>query len=297
MFNFIRYGCSYTDYFRGDYINLNAKQKKTFVTAKSFYKILHYLNDDEEREKLNNKIIFDGIFKEYLKRDFIDLRTATLEDFENFINGKEIFFAKVIDGLGGHGTEKIIVNSYPNKEDLFSKLKEKRQYLCEEAIIQSDELNEINPYVVNSYRVVTLYKDGEAYVIGNALRVNQGTDSVIGCTDDLYFSFDENGYIDSNVVDDYGNIYDEHPLTHKKFKEVHVNGVREAFEMCKKCALKLPKVRYIGWDVAFTPNGPVLIEGNEYPGYGILQYFKLKGSKTGHKAEIEAVIGDEINRI
>ena len=45
--------------------------------------------------------------------------------------------------------------------------------LVEEAIVQSDDLNEINPCVVNSWRVVTLYKDGKAHIINNALRINQ----------------------------------------------------------------------------------------------------------------------------
>ena len=45
--NFLTTGCSYTDYFRGDYINLTKEQKKTFVTAKKFYNIIHYFNDPE----------------------------------------------------------------------------------------------------------------------------------------------------------------------------------------------------------------------------------------------------------
>ena len=47
IYNFIRYGIGYTDYLKGDYINLNSKQKKTYVTTKSFYKLLNYLNQKE----------------------------------------------------------------------------------------------------------------------------------------------------------------------------------------------------------------------------------------------------------
>ena len=38
--NFIQYGIGYTDYLKGDYINLTKEQKKTFVTTKSYYKLL-----------------------------------------------------------------------------------------------------------------------------------------------------------------------------------------------------------------------------------------------------------------
>ena len=40
--NFLKRGTGYTDYYRGNYINLTKKEKDTFVTAKSFYKVIHY---------------------------------------------------------------------------------------------------------------------------------------------------------------------------------------------------------------------------------------------------------------
>lgn len=180
---------------------------------------------------------------------------------------------------------------------LYDELKANGQLLVEEAIIQSDDLNEINPCVVNSWRVVTLYKDGKAHIINNALRINQDESNVIGCTNDLYLSLDADGRIDSNVIDDYGNVYDKHPMTGKKFSEVKIAGVREALDMVVEAAEKIPQVRYIGWDIAFSKNGPVMVEGNEYPGYGLLQFYKLKGKRTGHLKEIADVLGDEMNNI
>ena len=36
--------------------------------------------------------------------------------------------------------------------------------------------------------------------------------------------------------------------------------------MVEKAARMIPQVGYVGWDVAFTPNGPCLVEGNNFPG-------------------------------
>jgi len=180
---------------------------------------------------------------------------------------------------------------------LYNELLEKQQFLVEDAIIQSRDLNEINPNVVNSFRIVTLYKDGEVTILNNALRINQDDSDVIGCTNDLYFSLGEDGKIDSNVIDDYGTIYDSHPLTKKKFKDVQIKGVKEAFDKSIELARKIPQVRYIGWDFAFTEDGPVLVEGNEYPGYGLFQFYKLKNKRTGHLEEIAQVLKDEMSQI
>lgn len=295
--NFLTRGIGYTDYFRGDYINLTKKEKDTFVTTKSFYKILRYLNSDKYKVLLNDKLVFNKYFNEYLKREYINLRECSVNEFEKFLDGKKVVFAKTPIGEGGHGVSKIVTKDYKDIKKLYKTLVSKKQYLVEESIVQSKDLNEINPNVVNSFRIVTLYKDGKAYVINNALRINQDETDVIGCTNDLYFSLDESGKIDSNVIDDYANVYEYHPLTKKKFSEVKIKGVKEAFEMCKEAAEKIPQVRYIGWDVAFTENGPVLVEGNEYPGYGLLQFYKLKNKKTGHLKDIGDILGDEMKNI
>ena len=298
LFNFLKYGTGYTDYYRGNFINLTKEEKKTFVTAKSFYKIIHYLNDYDYIFAFHDKLIFNTIFKDYLKRDYINLKKSSVKDFQEFLNKYKTVFAK--DNLGecGHGIERIDTDKIKNIEELYNELIKNKQFLVEEGIVQSDELNEINPNVVNSYRIVTLVKNGKAYVIANALRVNQDKSNVIGCTNDLYFSFsEETGKIDSNVIDDYGNIYETHPLTGKNFKDVQVKDIKEAFEMCRKAALEIPEVRYVGWDVGFSNKGPVIIEGNEYPGYGILQFYKLKNKRTGHLKEIQDIIGDEVKKI
>ena len=292
--NFLKRGVGYTDYYRGNYINLTEKEKDTFVTAKSFYRVIHTLNNHEYICIFHDKLLFDEFFREYLKRDFINLKKSSKQDFIDFLNRHPIVFAKDPLGECGHGISKIEVSKVEDKSKLYDELIENKQFLVEEEIVQNEELNEINPSCVNSFRIVTLVNNGQSYVIANALRVNQDSTNVIGCTNDLYFSFAEDGTIDSNVIDDYGNIYEKHPLTGKKFSDVKVSDVKEAFEMCKRAALEVPEVRYVGWDVAFSEKGPVIVEGNEYPGYGILQFYKLKNKRTGHLKDIQDVLGNDL---
>lgn len=295
--NFLQRGIGYTDYFRGNYIELSKAEKKTFVTTKSFYQLISYLNDEKYEIILHDKLLFNAVFRDYFGREYLNLKSCYYEEFLEFLKGKQTVFAKTCVGEGGHGVSKIDLKKTKDYKELYQQLLQKRQFLLEETIIQCEEVNEINPNVVNCFRVVTLYKDGEVTILNNAFRINQDQSEIIGCTNDLYFSMNEDGMIDSNVIDDYGTIYEEHPLTKKKFSEVQVPFVKEAFELCKKAALELPQVRYIGWDIAFTKEGPVLIEGNEYPGYGLLQFYRLKNKRTGHLKEISDVLGDEMKKI
>jgi hypothetical protein len=297
MWNFLTRGTGYTDYFRCNFIELSNKEKDTFATAKRFYKLLAYLNSEEYTVVLSDKLIFNELFREYLHRDFINLRKSSVDDFKKFLSNKTTVFAKENHGEGGHGITKIRVSDIADAEALYYQLRKNGQLLVEDAIIQHEDLNQINPYVVCSFRIITLYKDGKATMIANAMRINQDEAEVIGCTNDLYFSIGADGKIDSNVVDDYGEVYDTHPMTGKRFSDVYIHGVKEAFDMCVEAHQRIPQVRYIGWDVAFSVNGPVMVEGNEYPGYGLVQHFKLRDKRTGHLKEIADVLGDEYYQI
>ena len=79
----------------------------------------------------------------------------------------------------------------------------------------------------------------------------------------------------------------------QRFSTVKVPYVKEAFDMALKAALLVPEVRYVGWDIAFTPDGPVIMEGNEYPSYGLVQYYLFNDEHVGHLAKISEILGEE----
>ena len=291
--NFVKYGIGYTDYLKGDYINLTKEQKKTFVTTKSYYKILAYLNNPAYDACMSDKIVFNKIFKDYLGREFIDLRNSSVDEFKKFLKHKKTIFAKPPKDFGGHGIRKINTDEINDVESLYHELLEKKIYLVEEEIIQHKEVAKLNPYAVNSFRIVTLVKDGTSYILANALRINLDDGIAIGCSD-AYMRLDENGKICSRVVDDVANVYEEHPMAKIKFNTVTIPYVKESFDMALKAALEVPEVRYVGWDIAITPKGPVLMEGNEYPSYGLVQYYLFNDEHTGHLKQLEDILGDEL---
>ncbi len=47
---------------------------------------------------------------------------------------------------------------------------------------------------------------------------------------------------------------------------------KETIEMIQEASLKVPEIHVVGWDVAITPDGPMLIEGNESCDTAVMQY-------------------------
>ena len=60
--------------------------------------------------------------------------------------------------------------------------------------------------------------------------------------------------------------YDKHPDTETPFSQ-QLPMKREVQALLNEAALVIPKCHILGWDVALTPRGPVIIEIN--PGFGV----------------------------
>ena len=70
-------------------------------------------------------------------------------------------------------------------------------------------------------------------------------------------------------------------LTHGdvKFDNYKIPFFDKVSDLCIEAAKKIPEVNIIGWDVAITDNGPLIIEGNNGPGFDLIQVVLKKGTK------------------
>ncbi len=93
----------------------------------------------------------------------------------------------------------------------------------------------------------------------------------------MYTFVDDKGKIIVPAIDQDDKTYLNHPITNKEILGFIVPYYDEACQMVKETAKIIPQVKYIGWDVAITPNGPAIIEGNCFPGiFQIKPSFGLK---------------------
>jgi hypothetical protein len=63
-------------------------------------------------------------------------------------------------------------------------------------------------------------------------------------------------------------------------------------ELCRKAAFYVPEMRYIGWDIAVTENGPVIVEANNLSGtVNTIQRIQELLTGTGARQAIEEMLG------
>ena len=71
------------------------------------------------------------------------------------------------------------------------------------------------------------------------------------------------------------NDYKTHPTTGVVFKGFVIPMWDKVLSMLGSAAARVPEMRYLSWDIAMTPTGPVLIEGNDEGGFSGFQFYNF----------------------
>ncbi|HSH81145.1 MAG TPA: sugar-transfer associated ATP-grasp domain-containing protein, partial [Herpetosiphonaceae bacterium] len=140
-------------------------------------------------------------------------------------------------------------------------------YLLQAKVQQHPFLSELAPSTTNTVRVVTfLDHTNTVHIHFTILRLGrQGNVADNWDRGGISVAIDPaTGVLGAGVLKPkYGGRWLEvHPDSGVRFTGQQLPYWEEIVALCRQAARVLPKVRSIGWDVAITPTGPVLIEGN-----------------------------------
>lgn len=192
----VRYGIGYLDYKVFGFAFIHGEARKTFMTMDDNLALVRAVNDKAYTYLFDQKCAFNERFHRFLGREWLDLRTADVAAFADFIKDREDFFAKEVDSFGGQGVSRVFVEEYPDSSALYHQLRGRGQYLVEETIRQHPEMERLHPGSINTLRVVTLLTNGEPYVMYALIRVGgkgQCIDNI--CSGGMYAPVDENGMV------------------------------------------------------------------------------------------------------
>lgn len=260
----IRYGAGINDYFQYNFFKRKSIDRKNFIVARKWIKIIKECNGNVQQELFDEKTRFNSVYGKFLGRDWLDIDECDFEKFQLFINTHPISMLKVKNGSGGNGIQVFDVSKVENLNEEFDKLKSKHVML-EEIIKQHKEMADFNPSSVNTIRIVTIVYKGSVQIMNAIFRAGNGN----GCTDNFHHGglaalIDiKTGIVYTTGVDKKNQKYVVHPLSGKKITGFVIPNWREILDTVKEAAMVTPSVRYVGWDIALDEKGNVcIIEGN-----------------------------------
>ncbi|MFV0527276.1 MAG: glycosyltransferase [Lachnospiraceae bacterium] len=266
---------------------------------------------------------------DFLGRRWLDLRRCSLAEFEEFVNQTDRFVAKMFNGHWSRGFEIVDTSALGKTSGetsdetsgetlsetsdetlgtdyaaavcaLYRRLLKHHQYIVEEYILQHTELQELYRTAVTTLRIFTLCVGDTAETVfipsinvgsRGATTNNEGSiqafyDTASGCitTDGTHtlLSSKEKEFV----------ILEVHPDTNIRFKGFHIPYTAEAAEMAMAAAKLLPEIPFIGWDIALTQDGPLIVEGNAAPMllYSWQMMYRTLCGQHGMRKDFEALL-------
>lgn len=269
-----RYGAGYMDYDLYEMYDLTHEQRDTYLTRGRNNALILKYNDKEKFHIFDNKDEFYANFDDCLRRQWLLVKQWKEPEIRAFLEKNPIFIAKPIDGSCGRGVERVDQSKFSDTEAVLKYLKELGDnYIIEELIRQHPAVSSVYPEAINTVRVVSIYKDGVSHIICAYFRIgNDGKHVDNFNSGGMVAPVDEaTGVVRAPAIDKTKKLYAVHPYTGKAIEGFQFPDWEEALELVRKAAARIEGMAYIGWDVAFTDKGPVIVEGNNFPGHDIYQ--------------------------
>lgn len=269
----LKYGAGYKDYLLCEFYNLTSAQRATYLTRGINNAITRRLCHPDYYHIFTDKEVFCEKFAKFIKRDWLFMPHATEEEFVKFMENKDVVIIKPNSESCGVGVEKLKKSDYKDVHEMYQYIASLPDRMVEELIIQHDELNALNPYSVNTLRIVTVFADGAPHIVYAVIRIGNGKRPVDNINaGGMCAPIDiETGIITHVGYDKERISYEKHPITNQQIAGTKIPMWDKAVEMVLECGKVVPEIGYTGWDVGMTPNGPLIVEGNHLPGHDAVQ--------------------------
>ena len=271
-------GSGLQDYLNYKFYEKSFKERRTYLTIGKMNKAYKTLAPYKYADFISNKVNFHKNYAKFTKRSCVSSNDS-FKKFEEFIDNHESFVLKPLNGLGGSNVTKIISKDIKSKKEFYNDLKEKN-FFIEEYVTQDEKWGKLSPKSTNTLRIVTTVVGDNVKIVFAGARIGSGKTIAdnfhqggLGVLVDI-----DKGILVGNGIDKDLNERKK-SITNIKFDGYKIPYWEEIKKMVKEAALVNNNIHIVGWDVAISKDGPLLIEGNRGPGFDIVQVLLNKGAK------------------
>jgi hypothetical protein len=270
----LRYGARPIDYVRFEFHKKSAKERNRYLTIYRYFRMQKYFGAGIKG--ISEKVEEYTTFSRFIHRRWIEVNSNTQNGVvEDFVSKHGIVIAKPVRGEQGKGVLKISSVGSSEYQELLSQ-KDKTPFVLEELISNAPEIAAINPSSLNTIRAYTLIKkDKQTKILAIMLRVGKAGSHVDNWgSGGIGYNFD----VETGLCVDYGRDKNNNAFVYHPGSNMQMIGYRlPRFDELKRLIVEMsqlvPSARFVGWDIAITPNGFDLVEMNCPGGHDFLQVF------------------------
>lgn len=281
----------FQDYVDFDFALLTAAERQTMMTHPLSNQLSQTYDHPQFRHIFHDKWEFDRVFSDFLGREWMLLDDANAAELRAFAQRHETLITKRQMGRSGHAIHRYRADEVEDWEAFHRRLFADGELLVEENIQQHADLAAVCPGTVNSTRVTAFFDGQRTHILSIAQKFGRGQAADQMDWGGFYTMLDpDSGCALGDGYDSHGHVYALHPDTGYRIADFQLPLFDDVIDLVDRAARHVPLVQYVGWDVAVTPNGPVIIEGNW--GTGVYEVKpSVLGIRTGHRPRFQKAIG------
>jgi hypothetical protein len=290
LFACYAYGFMPDEFFAFRLENKPMAERQSYISNRDRDNYVYHLNDIIDMDVFLDKYKTYEKYRRYYHREAVSVsKPADYGRFCDFAAKHPVFVRKNVGLSKGDSVELIDSESCGRSaRQLFDEMLGQGRYIVEERVVQSAYMSRLNPSSVNTVRVMT-FRTGRGVEIGPCfLKVGQGHAFVDNAGQGgIVLGIDvEAGTTATAGFDEFLAEYHRHPDTGVELTGIQLPDWEQARALSKEMSAQMPSVRYIGWDLAHTEDGWVVIEGN---GSGQLIIPQIVWQR-GFKADIDSLL-------
>lgn len=197
-----------------------------------------------------------------------------------------IYFIKNTTLESGEGVKKfdikdsrIHIDGKEVSEECFLNAFNKGVWIIQRGLFAHNMIRKINTSALNTTRIYTINTGSSIEYLGSfqAFATDDATidswqfGSVYVGINSLSNKLSRYGV--TSLTDSRPGLLDKHPNSDITFEDYEIPFIQQSIDLCKHTHSLLYGFFIIGWDVAITEKGPIIIEANEKPGINVIQCF------------------------
>lgn len=260
----IVYGTFFDEYLLYDFKHLSPKQRRSYLTDSVRNQICQQVNNPQFQNVLLDKYAAWCHLKSFYRREAIKITAPTETDFLlRFLSQYGQAVVKPLSNCAGRGVQ--LLATADDALQWIGTIKRGESFIVEQRILQHPSMAAWHPASVNTIRINTILRHNHYTLFNAFIRTGRGGNFVDnGAQGGIFASIDvETGRIFTDACDEYGNRFASHPDSQIPFIGSIIPQWDDLLDLARELAFSIPELAYVGWDLALTPEGWVVVEGNK----------------------------------
>ena len=261
------HGTYYEEYDSYDFAHKTAAERREYLTDAYRNKLCRHYNNARQQAVIMDKYLTAEMFRDHFHRQFMLCESeGQREAFISLGMREGRLVVKPVDECAGRGVRMIEGDSETSWHKHYDGLmSEGGRHIVEQFIEQLPAMARWNESSVNTVRINTMNYRGDVRVLTANMRCGAAGRFVDNCAKGGYCANIDpaTGRIITSATSKGPEQYAVHPGSGVPFEGEVIPQWEELLQAATDMALRLPRLRYVSWDMALTADGWTLVEANK----------------------------------